>query len=217
MAASPVEGMEVPWPSLEEPPPLGAIAGLTEFTVVGAVLNPDNVAWLAASPLLSTLHDLNLVDSNLDVGGMDALLASAHLSTLEALRLPVHRVGNEGIELLVQMALPHLRHLDLSVPTPEDVASGSRAGEAMDADGAFLLAQWPVLRQLRSLNLSGNQLELSGLRALLGSGNLAVWRRWPCAVSLVGTGILENDLRRCSDLPRPIGWGSLRKSTSART
>jgi uncharacterized protein (TIGR02996 family) len=171
--ATPLSKLIFRWPRLEDRVELPVIDGMREVTVVGTLLQPDDMAWLANSPLLSTVRALNLVETQMDEAALRHLLASPHLERLEALRLPVHDFGNAGVELLVQASLPNLVDLDLSVASLDDLGSGGRYRPTMDATGAAALARWPGLSRLRRLDLTGNQLGTDGLTALLSSPGAA--------------------------------------------
>ena len=172
-AACPIFGMVIRWPRLEDRPALAAIDELRELTVVGTQMQPEDVQWLADSPLLSTVRTLNLVETQIDADALGHLLASPHLSQLQALRVPLHNFGNAGVDLLVQADLPALVDLDLSVATEDECGSGGRYEPTMDVLGAAALAAWSGLAKLHTLNLTGNQLGADGLHTLLASPHIA--------------------------------------------
>lgn len=168
-AASPVSSIALHWPSTAKPPKLAVIAALDELTLVGTVMRPEDLKWLAGSPILSTLRSLSLLDSQIRAG-LPHLLKSPHLSRLAALRLPLHLIGDAGISKLTAAALPALTELDLSVGANEALGSGRRTpATATGARGALELAAWPGLARITSLDLSGAKLGRDGLTALLAS------------------------------------------------
>ncbi len=167
--ATPLEAISVRWPRPRESHEnLEAIAGLRELSITGTLYNAHReVGRLADMPLLSTLHALNIADSNLGVEGFGQLVASPHLGNLKALRVPRNYIGNGAISALTSTtSLTALEELDLS----ESQAYG-RYGEdpIIDSAGLWDLAHWPGLTRLRSLNLSGNDVGREGLQVLLGS------------------------------------------------
>jgi uncharacterized protein (TIGR02996 family) len=168
-AAAPIEAASVRWPRPRESHEgLKAIAGLRELSVTGTLYNAHReVGRLADMPLLSTLRVLHIADCTLGVEGLRRLLASAHLGNLRVLRVPRNYIGNGGVRALSGApSLTSLEEIDLS----ESGAYG-RYGEdpIIDATGLHVLADWPGLARLRSLNLSGNYAGRDGLRALLHS------------------------------------------------
>jgi uncharacterized protein (TIGR02996 family) len=168
--ATPIYGVVTRWPRLHAGrPELARIEGLRELTLVGAMMEGDDMAWLAESPILSTVHTLNLVETQMDADALEPLLRSPYVKQLRALRLPHHNLGNEGIERLVEASLPALVDLDLSVATADDLGSGGRYEPTMDGEGAIRLSQWESFARLERLNLTGNQLGMDGLLAVLAS------------------------------------------------
>jgi uncharacterized protein (TIGR02996 family) len=171
--ATPLTHVVLRWRRLDRSIQLAPIEGLEEVTFVGTLMQPEDLAWLADSPLLSTVRTLNLIESQMDANALGLLLASPHLQRLEALRLPLHDFGNAGVDLLVQASLPKLVDLDLSVPVLDDLGSGGRYEPTLDAVGAAALARWPGLAGVHTLDLTGNQIEIDGLTAILSSPHAA--------------------------------------------
>ncbi len=126
LAACPITGVITRWPRRGARPKLEAIEGLRSLTVSGTLLQNTDLAWLAKSPVLSTLHELTLEHSRLDDEALGILLKSPYLGKLRRLRLPFHQLGNAGIENLVEAELPQLVELDLSVETQDNMGSGGR-------------------------------------------------------------------------------------------
>lgn len=175
IAAAPIQHVAMRWPQLAKPPRLAALAQLRELTVVGAVMRPDDLKWLASCPLLSTLRALNLIDSELR-SGLPQLVKSAHLGNLEALRIPLAHIGNSGLGKLLAGKLPRLLELELSVGDDEEYGGGSegygtRRAVAITSKGVLELAANTNLARIRSLDLSGAKLGAEGLLMLLASVN----------------------------------------------
>jgi uncharacterized protein (TIGR02996 family) len=171
MAACPATGIVMRWPRLDARPKLGAIDGLRALTVVGTLLQSGDLAWLAESPILSTIEELNLLNSRLDDDAFGVLLDSPHLGGLRRLRLPFHQLGNDGIERLRESSLSELVELDLSVETQDRVGSGGRDGPIITGDGVIALCAWSGMAKVERLSLTGNQIGEMGLIAILASKN----------------------------------------------
>ena len=171
LAATPIHGVSLRWPPVKSRPAIEAIEGMIELTVIGTVMRPDDLRWLAGSPLLSTVRTLSLVDSEIRQG-VPALLKSPYLKGLTALRLPSNHLGNGGVDKLVP-ALPAVTELNLSVTSVATRSHGSgrdstqmaRAG----ARAAESLANWPGLVNVQALDLGGWDLGRAGLAKLLDS------------------------------------------------
>ncbi len=169
LAASPVHSIVIRWPVAAKPPKLAAIDGLDELSVVGTLMRPEDLKWLASSPMLSTVRRLNLIDSEIR-SGLPQLLKSPHLARLAALRMPLSSIGNSGVSKLIAATLPALTELDLSVGSDEQLGSGRRQpASILGSRGALELASWSGLSRIRSLDVSGARLGRDGLTALLAS------------------------------------------------
>jgi uncharacterized protein (TIGR02996 family) len=171
MAACPVTGVMMRWPRRGARPKLGAIKGLRSLVVSGTLLENADLAWLAKSPLLSTVEELDLVNSRLDDKALGTLLESPHLGKLRRLRMPFHQVSNEGLERLAEASLPQLVELGLAVETMDRIGSGGRDGDIITGDGIMALCAWPQMAKVERLDLTGNQIGEQGLTALLASPN----------------------------------------------
>lgn len=172
--ASPVGSLTMRWPSGGKLPKLPAIQGIEELTLTGTVMGPDALKWLASCPLLSTLKTLALIDSSLRTG-MPHLIKSTHLRKLQALRIPLHDLGNTGVaKLATATTLPALVELDLSVGTDEGGGYGSGRSYAtppVTSKSILELAAWPVFARIHTLDLSGAKLGSQGLLMLLATPN----------------------------------------------
>lgn len=170
--ASPVTSLTMRWPSGAKLPKLPAIEGLEELTLTGTVMGPDALKWLAGCPLLSTLKTLAFTDSSLRTG-MAHLIKSTHLRKLQALRIPLHGLGNAGVaKLATATNLPALVELDLSVGTDEGGGYGSGrsyATPAVTSKSVLELAAWEVFARIHTLDLSGAKLGAQGLLMLLAT------------------------------------------------
>ncbi|HEU0029170.1 MAG TPA: hypothetical protein VFQ53_00970 [Kofleriaceae bacterium] len=171
MAACPISGVKMRWPRRGARPKLAAIPGLRSLTVSGTLLQKADLAWLAKSPVLSTIEELTLENSRLDDDALGELLDSPHLGKLRRLRLPFHQLTNEGLERLTQASLPQLVELDLSVETMDNVGSGGRDGDVINGEGIVALCGWDQMAKLQRLDLTGNQIGDMGLTAILASPN----------------------------------------------
>lgn len=184
--ATPLASVAVRWTNKDDWSGLGAMSGLRELTMFGTLYRDSDIEGLARSPLLSTLRALNLVECGLNGEALRLLLASPYLENLAALRLPHHQL--DGVDALVEArSLPSLQELDLSVATADELGSGGRDEEPIDADAVTVLASWSGLAKLRSLDLSGNPIGSRGLQALLCS---------PHAVGLKALHLREITARR---------------------
>jgi uncharacterized protein (TIGR02996 family) len=166
-ARAPVEAVELSWPhSRDAGWTTSPSAGLRELALVGQSYFASDVARLADSPILSTLRALTVRSAPLQAEGFRGLIASPHLRGLRALRVPNNSVGNGAVDALVAATtLPSLEELDLSEESYGHYAEDPRITES----GVLELAGWPGLAGLRTLVLSGNDLQRGGLRVLLQS------------------------------------------------
>ena len=171
MAACPITGVRMRWPRRGARPKLGAIEGLRSLVVNGTLLSKADLEWLAKSPFLSTIEELELENSRLDDDALGTLLDSPHLGRLRRLRLPFHQLGNAGIERLTEASLPRLVELGLAVETMDRVGSGGRDGEGINGEGIVALCAWPQMAKIERLDLTGNQIGEIGLTAILASPN----------------------------------------------
>ncbi len=170
----PLTGIAVCWPRLSDAPPLERLPGVRRLIVYGAMMREEDLQWLLDAPLLTALHTLDLVDSGMGDRALGQLLASDRLAGLHTLRVPLSRAGDPVVSRLVNATgLTGLTALDLSVATSDELGSGGRDEPTLSGRGVEALAQWPGLLQLRSLDLSGHQIEAEGLAALLASPLIA--------------------------------------------
>ena len=163
---APVEAVTVRWPRKRETkkdsPP---IAELRELTLTGRPDDDEQVERLAGSPQLATLR--TLAARGLYSGTLGILTGSPHMAALKALRLPGNDLGNEGILALIGAAtLAAVEEIDL---TGRGVSERYNEDPRVSRPGMEALAAWPGLASVRTLNLSGNDLAVAGLRALLRS------------------------------------------------
>lgn len=170
--ASPVHSLTMGWPGGAKLPKLPAIDGIDELVLTGTVMAPEALKWLASCPLLSTLKTLHFVDSLMRTG-LPHLLKSTHLRKLQALRIPLHLLGNAGVsKLAAATTVPALVELDLSVG--EDEGGGFGSGRhystpPVTSKSILELAAWEVYGRIHTLDLSGAKLGAQGLLMLLAT------------------------------------------------
>ena len=170
--ARPVHSLILCWPRFGLKPELEPIEGLGELTMIGPLMSSEDMAWLAQSPILSTIHTLNLIETEMRSDGLEELLKSPFAVNFRTLRLPYNNFVSEDIELLVQAELPALAELDLSVASLDELGSGGRDEPAIGKEGAQLLAQWPTLSHVHNLDLTGHCIGVDGLTHLLASPHI---------------------------------------------
>lgn len=167
--AAPLHHVTAPWPTSErEAAGARAMGTLRGLRIERAIIDPREPLWLAASPLLSTLTELALVDGYADAPGTHALLTSPHLRGLRELSLARHLVGREGVVALVEVDLPELVALQLEERGTTD-DSWSHWDGGLDVPAMERLARWPGLARIRRLDLGGNRIEPEGFEALFES------------------------------------------------
>lgn len=167
-AASPVNALALRWPD-EETPKLPAAPTIDELTFTGTMMRPDDLKWLAGSPLLGSIRTLNLIDASIR-NGWPQFLKSKYLGKLAALRMPEQMVGNAGLKKLATATLPSLVELDFTCNTDEGYSSGRHySSPAITSKGVMEFAAWSGLAQLHTLDLSGAKLGADGLLMLLAS------------------------------------------------
>jgi hypothetical protein len=171
MSACAITGVMMRWPRRGARPKLDAIKGLRSLVVSGTLLDNKDLAWLAKSPVLSTVEELTLDHSNLDDDALGILLDSPHLGKLRRLRLPFHQLGNAGLERLAEASLPQLVELGLAIETMDNIGSGGRDGDGITDEGVVALCAWPQMAKLERLDLTGNQIGATGLTTILTSKN----------------------------------------------
>lgn len=172
-AVAPVEAVTVHWPRRKEAkqaaPP---IAELRELTLTGRPFE-DEIAWLADSPQLSTLRVLTAL--GLSAEDLSRLVASPHLTGLRTLRLVSNGLGSVGVSALTRAAtLTSLEELDLTGPGYHE---HYYEDPIINAAGMEALAGWAGLARVRSLTLSGSNVRMAGLRALVRSPHAGALRK----------------------------------------
>jgi uncharacterized protein (TIGR02996 family) len=164
-AVAPIVAVTVRWPRRKEAGQAGTpIAELRELSLTGRPSAEDEVGWLADSPQLSTLRSLTA--RGLWAEGLGRLVASPHLAGLKAFHLPSNELGIASIPILTRAAsLTSLEEITLSSQPFQNY----RVDSSAQAAGVEALAGWAGLASVRSLRLSGNDLNGTDLRALLRS------------------------------------------------
>ncbi len=159
---------------------------LRTLDLSGNRLGAEHLQRLLASPMVSTVDDLDLSDNHLGTAGIE-VMAAASLPFLRSLHLVRARPETEGIRALREARfLPELRSLALGgnvlPPQAGEVLAGAagvanllvldlrdnRLGDA----GAAALASSPFLRNLVLLDLSTNEIEDEGAEAIAESPHL---------------------------------------------
>jgi hypothetical protein len=102
------------------------------------------------------LRALRIVGKEATPEQLTALLRLAPIATLEALMLPMCRLGPEGAKAIAARSLPRLRLLDLRQT-------------ALGDEGAIALATAAIAARLEHLSVAGSFLTVAGLSALLAS------------------------------------------------
>ena len=163
-----------------------ALAGLTWLDLSQNAVATPGVEALAASPHLTGLQALSLASNHTPLhthtAAMEALCAeSAATRGLRALDVSNNLLDPVGVGLIAQ--LPHLTHLDLHGAGLSDdglaglltsaapllwlnMATGHSDRARVSSRGLLALAQSPHAARLRSLNLSGCEVDLGALEAL---------------------------------------------------
>jgi uncharacterized protein (TIGR02996 family) len=116
---------------------------------------------LVNCPFLTSVRELDLCGNDLGNGGVNLLLRSPYLTAVESLDLSFNGVCDGGVRLLaLSSALPRLRELALN-------DNGQISG-----DGLAQLAASHHFAGLRVLDISGNDVNDSGVRAVVHSSVL---------------------------------------------
>lgn len=119
------------------------------------------VPRLARCPTLARVRELDLFGADLGNAGVGQLVESAYLGGLDALDLGFNGLDFAGVRALARAStLPNLRELALN-------DNRQVTGEAVSA-----LADSPFFAGLRALDLSGNDVNDTGVRALVESRSL---------------------------------------------
>lgn len=117
-----------------------------------------HMARLIHCPFLGLVRELDLCGSELGNGGLNLLVRSRYLQTLELLNLSFNSVCDGGVQLLARAGtLPRLRTLLL------------HDNGYISSEGVHALANTPTLDSLRVLDLSGNDISDAGIRYLVES------------------------------------------------
>ncbi|MFO0952657.1 MAG: TIGR02996 domain-containing protein [Isosphaeraceae bacterium] len=160
------------WLALEAVPPDSAAWAWVDGLVVLDLSRAEEVARLAASPVLRGMTSLEFGpdswDGNSEFGdaGAQALAASPHLTRLRSLELGDTDVGPEGFRALVQA--PLLGRLTSLKLTGFDCTTSNHIGD----EGALALAAATHMTGLSCLWLMENCIGRDGARALAGAAHL---------------------------------------------
>jgi uncharacterized protein (TIGR02996 family) len=116
------------------------------------------VGKLTHCPHLTNVQELDLCGNDLGNGGVNILLRSPFLKRVDVLDLSFNGLCDGGVSLIAQSAsLPRLRALYLTDNGP------------ISATGVSELAESPFLAGLRTLDISGNDVNEAGVRAVVKS------------------------------------------------
>jgi uncharacterized protein (TIGR02996 family) len=144
-------------------------------------IGPVGAGFLAASPYLDQLRELNLDKNYIESEGAEALAQSRHLRLLEVLDLSLNNIGDVGLEALAtSLFLVHLRKLYLVLGGIGDTGTLALAtsphmsaltdllldGNEISDTGALALVQSPHLKQITHLRLEGNPISDEARAAL---------------------------------------------------
>ncbi|MCI0455434.1 MAG: TIGR02996 domain-containing protein [Gemmataceae bacterium] len=142
---------------------LPALARLTHLHLPGKHTAGAAVAGvLARATHLKRLTSLWLELAGIDSKGLELLANSPHLRSLTELHLEYSRIGLKGLKALTESRyLTRLRHLYLGGNSERRIGFG--------VAGARVLADWPRLKGLLSLDLGGGDLGDAGIAALAAS------------------------------------------------
>jgi uncharacterized protein (TIGR02996 family) len=158
----------------EPPAPLDEVPGLRALTIEFPL---DDVRVLTEGGLAQGLRALTLRDVDIEPALLTELVSATALDGLQMLRLPGEAMSSAFVAALTARER-RIAHLDLSAESL--VEAGIAEGDLLQDADLQRLAEWPSLAHVRWLDLSGAQVGLEGLSALLRS---------PYAAGLRGLGI----------------------------
>lgn len=180
-----------------------------------------HVDRLACCPLLAGVRELDLCGNDLGDGGVNVFLRSPHLTALTELDLSFNGIDDGGVRLIARSgAFPRLRALLLT--------DNGRIG----SEGLRELADAPYLAGLRTLDVSGNDVDDAGVKEVVESRWLTRLHTFRVfanrvgdagAVALAGSTLLSRSLDRTPvlDLRQnvigPAGATALAASARLRT
>ena len=177
----------------------------------------DELEALVQSPLLRAVHTLLLEGCGLGDEGVQVLASSPHLNGLERLDLSSNGIEEDGVRALLgaPAQLPNLRSLTLAenplaLKGAEALAQceGLSRLESLNLnhctlyryEGMRALASSPHVRNLRKLELVGNDINDKGARALAKSPHLGNLRFLDIRTTEIGAKGLEA-LETSANLP----------------
>jgi uncharacterized protein (TIGR02996 family) len=171
---------------LADAPVLDSLAELGISKLGRWCLSPEAASALVASPRLSNLRSLSVSSNYAGDAVATTLVNTPHIRALEELQLPCTALGSKPFVALVRSPrFRQLRRLNVQGNGLGDadvralVNSGLNRLEALNLryngltqKSARLLARWPGLRTIRTLQLAGGQFGHDGIRELLMSEHL---------------------------------------------
>lgn len=195
------------------------LAGLKSLHLTSNKFDDESIQYLAGSPLLSRLEDLDLGNHDrMGETSAQILAASPHLSTLRKLELANCRLGPVGAEAVAASErFPNLQRLglaknDIGIARLQTLTRTNGflrvpvldlADNKLSAAGLqVILNRYPfpvdaAANRLRDLDLSNNPLGDDGMRVLAACrhlANLRILRLVNCGISDEGVRILTSSL-----------------------
>jgi hypothetical protein len=145
---------------------VGKLTNLRELVIGHNALGLEGARALAGSKLAAQLEVLSVYDTGLDGAAVAVLAASERLSGLHTLVLAMNEVCLEGARALASStSLRNLRSLQIDETHAHHCRMGAR--------GTSVLVSSPVVANLVSLNLGGQQMGDEGAWAIASAENLS--------------------------------------------
>jgi uncharacterized protein (TIGR02996 family) len=160
-------------------------ANLARVWVNNAPIGDAFVHGLASNPVVRNLIEADFLATGLSAPWLEQFLNSPVAKELRTLNLQANSFGDGGTLRLVNSPLTELTELKLSHTN-------------LTAESARLLAAWPGLKSVRTLQLGGNEFGFDGCRVLLMSEHIRnVSKLW-----LPTLRVHKTDRERLATLPQ---------------